>query len=270
MRIICQVIISILVLHMRAEASITIIQPSMNELLGTNMTKDSLFRISHTSFFKFYGKLKGDDSINGSAIVMEGRQICWPPRELVEGKIVVAVRENHFCDLEDSYKALSDRGALAFISITAMLHPGIFCYRHQSWDPWALADNKLVLVEATKYGFVLAADGRVDSVDGAYIERRFNQIIEAWAAESDMRLLIGQPFDTFYQEAYESMWWTMTLRVLMPIYALYTSAFATLQSLQYHKRGSEWAPGRVICFVEGPIMFFIATALACGLYVCFH
>ena len=225
------------------------------------------FLISRTSLFKYYGKPRGQQSINASAIVLSGKDTCYPDGDVVKGKIVLAVRENRLCDLEESYERLSQRGAVAFVSISAMMHPGQFCYRHMSWNAQKFAHNPLVLVEATKNGFVNAGSASRNKVD-----REFRRIMDDWsaaAAEGSLQLLLAPPWDSTYQDWFESWWWTLVMRVLLPAYALYVCAFAALQSHQYYRRSAEWAPGRVICALETPIMLLIAVFLACGLYVSF-
>ena len=228
-----------------------------------------VFRMASTSQFKFYGKLSGEQAINASAVVLKGRDLCWPKADVVKGKIVIAVRENTLCDLEVSYEALDAYGALALVSIVAQRRPGFFCYRHLSWDRYALADNALVLVEATKKGFVVAQGRHVGNFGSNGIEKQFARILDDWTARADegtLRLLLSAPWDTFYQDYYESWWRKLFMQVLLPCYALYSSALAVLHSLRYYRKGTEWAPGRVICFMEAPIMLLIAVVLACGLY----
>ena len=230
------------------------------------------FRIRQTSQFKFYGKLKGRQSIDASAVFLEGRDLCSPKRDVVEGKIVVAARGNTFCDLEHEYRALDAKGAIALVSVAHHTgRPGLWCYRHLSWDPRARADDALVLVEATKKSFVLADEEEGDDDEaGGDIEEQFGRIMDEWSARADagdLHLRLAPPWDTYYQDFYESIWWLLPFRVVLPSYALYTSVFAALQSEQYRRRGAEWTPGRVICFMEAPILLLIAVALACGLYV---
>ena len=226
---------------------------------------DKPFRIRQTSLFKYYGKPKGEQPINASAVVLKGGDLCWPDADVVKGKIVVGVRENVLCDLEESYIALDKGGAVAFVSIVTQRRSGLFCFRHMSWNRQALADNSLVLVEVTKKAFV-----DVEHAGNFFDEKQFVGIIDDWTArakEGTLRLLLSPPWDTFYQDYYESWWRTLLFQVLLPCYALYASVLALLHSLQYYRKaGGRWTPGRVICFMEAPIMFLIAGALACGLY----
>ena len=182
---------------------------------------------------------------------------------------MVGVRENTPCDLENSYLALNNRGALALVSIVSTKWPGIFCYRHQSLNPWALANHDLVLIEATK----LSISG-IKNSHGFYshaqrVDKRFARVIDEWSAaasEEKLRLIISPPFDTWYESNFESIQWTLIFRALLPCYSLYTGVYAALQARQYHRKRAEWAPGRVICFAEAPIMVLITISLTCGLF----
>ena len=106
-----------------------------------------------------------------------------------------------------------------------------------SWDPRARADDALVLVEATKKSFVLADEEEGDDDEaGGDIEEQFGRIMDEWSARADagdLHLRLAPPWDTYYQDFYESIWWLLPFRVVLPSYALYTSVFAALQSEQY-------------------------------------
>ena len=209
-----------------------------------------------SSSFKYYGrKLRKGESIEGTAVVLGGKNLCAPQREDVEGKVVVALRDGRYCDLQKQYVRLDRAGALAFVSITGTGSPGLFCYRHGKWDMSAIESRSLVLVEVVKRAF--ADDQRAE----------FQELFEGWKKEAkrgELRVAVGWRDNRFYRDVYESWLWTLLFRVGMPLWAFYASAVAAGHSYSYHAKRTEWGPGRVVCLLEAPANVLIGVGLACG------
>ena len=244
--------------------------PSPVEIYDGASTVDSTLR---TSPYKFHGRPSHGTFINASAVFLAGRELCSPKRSVVEGKIVVALQQHGYCDMEEAFRELDDKGAVAYVTMVSTIQVGLFCYRHWEIDPWAAADLALIHVEAPIPDFDDHRQGSSSNSDRSRATCKFGEgfprELEEWCAAADagdLYLQLSPPWDTTYQDFYESWLWTASIRVALPCWALYVIGNAIVASVHYEKEKAEWGPGRVICLMEIPVLLVIAITLMCGLY----
>jgi hypothetical protein len=156
-----------------------------------------------SSQFVWYGRLRGDASINAPAVVLEGDDLCESRREDVENKVVVTVRRHLTCDMEDSYKRLDNFGALAFITIRDATVLGRECFRRMSFNSRrALIMGEVLAMDFfdEKYGYDTGKKhGRGLLTHSSAREKRFNRYIDDWKSAADageLHIIVRAPFDT--------------------------------------------------------------------------
>ena len=238
------------------------------ELLRLPLDDDSSFLIKRTSLLKFFGNGPRNEIINASAVVLDGREACTSTEDVVQNRIVIVALISLRCTLDEAYEELDERGAKAAILLIHPIHYWFTPYWHMSWDPWRLTNRRMLMVAVNRPDVLCAVDG--DDTTFYKGALRLAEIQREWrrsADEGNLQLRLAPPWDTTLMDAYESVWWTLVFRVALPSWALYTAATACVNTLQYHRRRAEWAPGRVVCLIQVPVNLLIAVLLASGLYV---
>ena len=230
------------------------------------------FRIERTSVLKFFPAPRDGEVINASAVVLTGRSACRPKEDEVQHKIVlipsISLHGSHGCSLDDVYEALDDCGARAAVFMLAPIHNFVAPYWHMSWDRWKFANRRMPVVTVSRSSLMRAMDGRVSY--GRQAHQRLTEIQKSFtrlADEGNFQLLLAKPWDTTFLDGFESVWWMLIFRVALTSWALFTAATAWVNTLHYHRRRAEWAPGRVVCLIQVPVNLVIAVLLASGLYV---
>jgi hypothetical protein len=234
----------------------------------TPLNDPSSFHIEQTSVLKFFGDGPRNEIINASAVVLDGRTVCRPKKDEVKNRIVIVALISLRCTLDEAYEELDERGAKAVILLIHPIHYWFTPYWHMSWDPWRLTNRRMLMVAVNRPNVLRAVDG--DDTTFYKGALRLAEIQREWrrsADEGNLQLRLAPPWDTTLMDAYESVWWTLVFRVALPSWALYTAATACVNTLQYHRRRAEWAPGRVVCLIQVPVNLLIAVLLASGLYV---
>lgn len=113
----------------------------------------------------------GADYANGTVVVIDDAGLLCAVthktkasrermRSLVEGKVVLAQRDTAMkCPVEFSYPFLNKLGALAFIFIAQYTTPGMFPYRHHSWNPTKWKSRPMVMEDTTMQDFLNSVKG---------------------------------------------------------------------------------------------------------------
>ena len=239
------------------------------ELLRLPLDDDSSFLIKRTSLLKFFGNGPRNEIINASAVVLDGREACTSTEDVVQNRIVIIGLASLQCTLDEAYEELDERGAKAAILLIHPIHYWFTPYWHMSWDPWRLTNRRMLMVAVNRPDVLRAVDDGDDAtiVACAFCLRKIKREWRRSADVGNLQLRLAPPWDTTLMDAYESVWWTLVFRVALPSWALYTAATACVNTLQYHRRRAEWAPGRVVCLIQVPVNLLIAVLLASGLYV---
>ena len=106
--------------------------------------------------------------------------------------------------------------------------------------------------------------GRVYDMSNIDIAAFVEPIIDDWSEAEDLQLLLSPPWDTSAEKIIDSIIYTLFFRAVPALISLIIGVNACVLSIEYYKRGAEWAPGRVICFAQAPVNFSNAIWSACG------
>ena len=121
------------------------------------------------------------------------------------------------------------------------------------------------LVEVDERSIAAAFKGdRVEEMSGFEIAAFVEPIIDDWSEAEDLQLLLSPPWDTSAQQILESPLFLFFFKAAPTLFSLFIGVNACVLSLGYYKRGAEWAPGRVISFVQVSVSFMQAIWSACG------
>ena len=198
----------------------------------------------------------GPHDVNSTApgIYLHATELCDPPAK-VQGKIVYTDSESGSqCNIRDKYIRLDDAGAVGYVKPYPYgATPGLATFNHISWSRTA-NHRQLVLVE------VSAAD-----ID-----------YSSWRASSNLVLQITEPHLKVTYNAYTSLYWMAFIRVLLPLFALVTSAksfkeghalWASCSELAHTGYLSELRHVALgICCIECPSVALLGLLVALGQY----
>jgi hypothetical protein len=114
-----------------------IVTRSRAELIVIDLTASeskAAARIFITSKYVYYGS-EFIGAFNGSAIWVHGADICTKSLPDISGKLVVTVWAQTTCLMGNVYERINAGGALALLELVHWNPPGVFAYRHHTWDP---------------------------------------------------------------------------------------------------------------------------------------
>ena len=219
-----------------AEATVTVQAPrSTDNFLPRNFT---------TATFVFYGPQGGFD-VSADAIFVDGPEACIPSASTVAGKIVVSDYYASVCDYGETYGTLSRAGAVAYVLISPTNPPGAFTFRHHTWDACAFCDHDMPMVQ-------------IFSIEEG----------DSFWSELDLALTIGGEHNRSFEGLFVSLQWTLAVRVILPVFALYTAVLAIMGWIEYGKN-MNLRPYRrtaqvMVFVIEAPCMIVVAVLAACG------
>lgn len=210
----------------------------------------SAVAVYSASTFIYYGPQLMN--ITGSAVFLNGRELCAPPKDVVSGAIVFSDEAGYYCTYGTAYERLNEAGARAFILFDIWNPSCLFLYQHQNWDPCTFCDKSMGMV-----GMYWGEDG--------------NSLVASWRRLGQVKSLeirIASPFDDSCQIVESSWAWVIILRILAPFFSFTTAAIAMSALWNRVPRGGprkhSWSVGFVILAAEIPISIIVGIALACG------
>ena len=208
-----------------------------------------------SSTLVYYGPRS--ETVSGATVFLQGSDICEPFEVAVRGFIVVSDRRDALCDLEQVYRKLYDAGALAYIDLVPFFPPGHVAYRHQTWEPCAYCEHTMTMV-------LVCSDGRGTNRAGLDILGD-STVYDLWSSTDGLVLEVSPPHDRTMEEYYSSIQWVLAMRIVMPLFAVWTSVHASLE-LHRQRNSIKGHAGWAICVLEAPTCALVAVMLACGQY----
>jgi hypothetical protein len=178
-------------------------------------------------------------NLKGSTICLSGNEACNPPRS-VQGLIAISILSDLDCDLGDAYTALQGAQAEAFITLERWSPPGWYCFR-KAFGGWSGGTMPIVSVSWL--------DGDKD----------------LWT-DPRLEVAIDPPFDTTVYDAYVSLDWTISLKVVAAGWALLVGMKSLIELFGlYHseKMRKSWISCAIFA-IEAPTMLLIGVMLILG------
>ena len=214
---------------------------------------------SHTIADFVYYDAPGHPGVNGSAIILSGKDACGGLDEKFAAKVrdMVVFTESRECRISDVYINMDLAGAKALIIIEPFFkRPGwltFYCYDcHDEHSPRGLLPpswndgRNMPMVSVSSMG----------DEDSLSLDITLKEVH------------ISPPFDHSFKQLFLSYHWTLLVRVLAPAFSLATSVLAGFEVLRLKRKGHfrrAWISG-VICAIEAPVLFMVALILAFGHY----
>ena len=204
-------------------------------------------RTWETSTYRYYGPRRA--ALHGPTVVLTPEELCDPSKRSIriEGKIVISDRSERPCLLGSVYEELSASGAKAFANTVGWDPPGLFAFRHETWNPCEFCDHKMVMVAVSDPERELVALGSSTEID----------------------LFIGPPHNDDYEKGYTSVYWLIFIQVFLPACCFYTSALGLNEakreiSSSGAARVNMSLTRLVICVIDGSANFIGGVVLCLG------
>lgn len=174
----------------------------------------------------------------------------------VQNCIVITKSLFSGCLMEEIYKNLFEAGAVAVVDLAPADPPGISCFMKHEWFKNKFEGASMLMVGASLN----------DDTSSSWIEV---------AKRGDLELVIEPPYDRRYANIFSSVAWIIVMRIIGPLWALFTSFLALREIREYVRkktivrqvRGvSTLSIGFVVFLIEAPSLFLVAIILAMGQY----
>jgi len=153
-----------------------------------------------TCVLKYFGPQS--NVVESSALFLEGNALCKPEADAVRGKVVIGnMYGASSCNYMSAYRRLDAAGAVAFVKLVQGSPPGwSTVFNHDAWDSSETRGMTMTMVEVF--------DGDI----GVGLEEAYST--------ADFRACISPPHNTEWEEAYTSVAWLITMRIITPLFGL--------------------------------------------------
>jgi hypothetical protein len=209
--------------------------------------------VAETAQYQLYGPING--AVTGTAVFLDGEDLCHPDTALVRGKIVISTADKCVCGMIEVYRRLVAAGATAFVKDSFLKQPGLMTYTKDTWGLPESPRSSTLMVE------VSSQDVALEDLDQALVR-------------------IAPPHNDEYATLFESLYWTICHRVLTPLWAVYVFILALAEgrrlwvlvrdaeasglSARNSSRVETRQVGVWVCFIEGGCALLLGATSACG------
>jgi len=177
-------------------------------LFGVHSATSDVVKLYHAAVFKHFSDNEEETLHNYPVVSIDSNQLCSPPRDLVDGKIVLAILEQGAmmkCWPHEVAKACAMNGAVAFVSTLFYSPPGLASNMHWTFNP---NDEGIGI----PYVGVAAVDFGTDVLD----EWRSSKMVGMVAS-------LGPPYYHEYSDLFDSPLWFFVFQIILPTFALLVS-----------------------------------------------
>lgn len=200
-----------------------------------------------SSTFEYFGVDQRSPIFDANLTFMTSSDICGhPTRSMMEDAVVVSILVNPECSYTQMYDVLENARVKAWVLCTRNV-PGVYSYFHETWDRREFQHRSMKMLAISFFDVGQAT-------------------LSQWAtsASGDFIIDILLPHDLSFQDAFESSWWSLVIRALIPIFAFYTSAMAFQEA--YKRRRRTRSVSFALFLVNVPANFSISLALILGTF----
>lgn len=178
-------------------------------------------------------------NVQGQTVFLSGNEACDPPRKM-QGLIAISFLSELDCDLGDAFTALQEAQAEAFIALERWSPPGWYCFR-KAFGGWSGGTMPIVSVSW------LEADR------------------DLWT-DPLLQVAIAPPFETTVYDAYVSLDWTVSMKVVAAGWALFVGMKSLIELIGLYlseKIRKSWISCAIFA-IEAPTMLLIGVMLILG------
>jgi len=200
---------------------------------GVRSTTSDVMKTYPSAVFTYFSNNEEKTLHDYPVVSIDGKQLCNPPRDLIDGKIVLAILDQGAmmkCWPNEVAKSCAMNGAVAIVSTLFHSPPGLVSNMHWTFNP---TDEGIGI----PYVGVAAVDFGLDVLD----EWRNSTMVGMVAS-------LGPPYSQEYNNLFDSPLWFVVFQIILPIFAL----LVTIESIvAIHRRVRIISQNKLMKFEQG-------------------